>query len=197
MYIGRPCMCMIHCNIYCWTQLFSISNFKANCYIVFRFIMGKLLMTTITAKMFFTSTIIDPCYRPWPSIIMACKVKCKIMFVYHQGNLIYNSFTLYMQESLDDNYRLQALLLTSILNISTFKVKCKCSLTIRPFSSSRLKTFWSIVQLSHFLRSARRSLQTFLFLFCFFFFLIFLYRHLRLSISPLFFNQSRWNLACW
>ena len=41
------------------------------------------------------------------------------------------------------------------------------------------------------LRSARRSLQTFLFLFCFFFFLIFLYRHLRLSISPLFRNQSR------
>ena len=48
-----------------------------------------------------------------------------------------------------------------------------------------------------YLRSARRSLQTFLFLFCFFFFLIFLYRHLRLSISPLFLNQSRWNLACW
>ena len=48
----------------------------------------------------------------------------------------------------------------------------------------------------------RQSRKTFLFLFCFFFFLllfffIFLYSYLRLPISPLFLNQSRWNLACW
>ena len=53
----------------------------------------------------------------------------------------------------------------------------------------------------YFFKVCRQSRKTFLFLFCFLlfflFFLFFLYRHLRLSISPLFLNQSRWNLACW
>ena len=54
----------------------------------------------------------------------------------------------------------------------------------------------------YFFKVCRQSRKTFLFLFCFFFFLllfffIFLYSHLRLLISPLFLNQSRWNLACW
>ena len=65
----------------------------------------------------------------------------------------------------------------------------------RPFCFCSVSYFFLL------LRSAWRSQQTFLFLFCFFFFLlyflIFLSSNLRLSISPLFLNQSRWNLACW
>ena len=74
----------------------------------------------------------------------------------------------------------------------------------QPNDISRTESFTvlsSIWRFRELLRSAWRSQQTFLFLFCFvlllffFFFLIFLYRQLRLSISPLFLNQSQWNLA--